>query len=102
MSYQQRKFPPFIPMGILPPIFWRCDDLFGVWSDTDKKIAYSRNAKIVIAENLKIYCAYNSSISGFALPLPCDFGKGRPKLHSEQIWEKSVKGIWNYKEIKFC
>jgi len=29
LSYQRRNFLPFIPMGILPSIFWRCD-LFGV------------------------------------------------------------------------
>jgi len=68
----------------------------------DKKIAYSRNAKIVNAEILKIYFTYNFSISGFELSLPCDFGKGWPKLYSGQISEKSAKGLWNYKEIKFC
>jgi len=51
------------------------------------------------SRNLKIYFVYNSSTSGFTLPLPCDFGKGWPRLHSEQIWEKSPHGIWNYKEI---
>jgi len=45
-----------------------------------KKIAYSRNEKIAIAEILKIYFAYNFSTSGFVLPLPCDFAKG-PNLN---------------------
>jgi len=34
----------------------------------DKKIAYSRNAKIANAEILKIYFTYNFFISGFELP----------------------------------
>jgi len=68
----------------------------------DKKIAYSRNAKITHTEVLDTYSSHNFSTSGFELPLPWDFEKGWPKVSSWQNWEKSAKGNWNYKEIKFC
>jgi len=60
-------------MGILPPMNQE-NNLFSQCKNRQRR-------------NLKIYFVYSFSTSGFALPLPCDFGKGLPTLHSEQIWE---------------
>jgi len=68
----------------------------------DKKIAYSRNAKIANAEILKTYFSYNFFTSGFELPLPCDFGNGWPKVYSGQIWENRPREIVIIKKSNFA
>jgi len=99
-----RKVPPIHSYGnfglhFLTIWFLRC--LKRHWRH-DKKIVYSRNAKIANTEILDNYYSHNFSTSGFELPLPWDFGKGWHKVSSWQIWEKLVKGNWNYKKSNFA